>query len=374
MARHRTTHDGRRTPKGWDAGTRTAPHPHRAVVRLDTHAIRDKALKDHRKAERNLDRLKDQMKRYHEQDVPGFRTWMSGTFGRELTAQRELLQRIEDKRDFLLEVQHFVVLHDMSEVQAYRKVVWRRAHPTDAEEEDRKFAEEERTIYEEAARRREEDEDPFGDSDDERFDIPEEDQEDFSDFFEAMTGQRPPSDAFRKPRSGSTGDEKEVKALYRTIVRRLHPDRNGQMTDAVKDLWHAAQDAYQQHDINALYGILARCEEGEAGLGKHSPVSLIRRLTQQLKNAIRSANRDLRTAKRDVAWDFQNRSREPRFVHQIRHQVDGETRMLERDLAGLVSALSELEWRASRPERPARRRSPRPYRPTYQDLEFDLPF
>ena len=99
-----------------------------------------------------------------------------------------------------------------------------------------------------------------------------------------MTGIRPPGRASAKGPSGrSPEEERSSKALYRTIVRRLHPDHHGHMDETRRNLWHETQEAYRRRDLNALYSILARCDNGEAGLGAHSPVSLVLRLTRQLK-------------------------------------------------------------------------------------------
>lgn len=279
-----------------------------------------------------------------------------------------------------MEVEDFVCRYDTSEVEAYKKVLWRRSHPKEAEEEDRRLAEEEREILEGKTKNGGDNGEPFEDDfglddlfDDDEFDIPENERENFSDFFETMTGMRPPSTAFRKDKSDPLPAKKEIKALYRTIVLRLHPDRSGQMTEAMKDLWHETQDAYQRHDINALYAILARCENRESSLGKHSPVSLIRRLTQQLKKTIRSAKHEVNMAKREPAWDYQTRSREPDFTRQIKFEIDEMTRQLLGELDNLVSALSDLDWRASKPTKSSRQR-PRSDRRRHRDIGLDLPF
>ena len=85
MKRRRSSYDpGRYATRGRAApvaGTRIVPSKRRDLIRLDTHAIRHKALGAYHKAERDLDTLKSQLKRYHAQDVPGFRAWMHRTFG-----------------------------------------------------------------------------------------------------------------------------------------------------------------------------------------------------------------------------------------------------------------------------------------------------
>lgn len=51
-------------------------------------------------------------------------------------------------------------------------------------------------------------------------------------------------------------ETKELKAIYYTIVKRLHPDINPSVTDADKELFIKAQAAYELLDLNTLRMIL----------------------------------------------------------------------------------------------------------------------
>ena len=342
------------------------------VVRLDTRAIRQKALGDYRQAEQKLEQLKKQVQRYHEHDVPGFRAWMHHACGRLLARQRELLNAIEEKRGLLMEIEAWADVHDLSFAAAYRKVLWRRAHPREAEEEDRQMAAK-------AAKgdgRNPEDwsedddwDDPFTEDD---FGSPDDAWDAFADMFERMTGKRPPSRAGRGGRQVETPDQKSAKELYRTIVRRLHPDHHGHMNEARKSLWHEAQEAYRAQDVNALYSILARCDEGAGGIGDHTPVSVIRRLILQFKKTMRSVGQDIRRAKSDQAWDFETRVRDPRFVRRIRVELEDTIREAEWHLESLTDTLTSLDRAAARPASP--RKPGRARRPPFPDLEPELPF
>ena len=92
-------------------------------MRLDTHAIRHKSLKDYRKAEQSLEQLKSELKRFREQDTPGFKAWLHQTFGTLLTRQREVAQAIVDKQNLLLEIEDIADRYRLSDVAAYRKVM-----------------------------------------------------------------------------------------------------------------------------------------------------------------------------------------------------------------------------------------------------------
>ena len=315
-----------------------------ALICLNTNKIRDKALKDYQKAERELERHKAQLKRYHEEDVPGFRAWVHQHFGNLLTRQRELVQALDENRNTIFEIQALAGRYHLSEGAAYKKLLWRRAHPLEAEEEDR--------LWEEAMeRKRKKHPDPafddWSDDDDDFDDIFEDARAGFNDYFEEMTGIRPP----HRQSGDSEAEGKTAKELYRTIVRRLHPDHHGQMSEARKVLWHEAQAAYRRKDAGALYNILARCDGGEAGLGAHSAVSLIQNLTRQLKHTLRTTKSEIKQVKHDPAWDFKTRIEDPRFGNRIRRDLEAENADAEWNLRSVENLLKQLDREASRHSR-----------------------
>jgi hypothetical protein len=314
------------------------------LIRLNTRSLRKKALLAHIKAEKALAKLKEQLKRYHEKDVPGFRSWVHRTFGHLLTCQRELQHALEEKRTLVYEIQAIADRYGLSEVAAYQKVLWRRAHPDEAQEEDRQF--EEAELKRKEAHRKGGHpalEDLFDDDFD---NWPDDEWSEGDDFCENPTvhGMEPHAD---RPHP----DQKSVKDLYRTIVRQLHPDRHGEMTEARKALWHEAQDAYRRHDVNALHSVLARCDTGEAGLGEHTPVSLIQRLTRQLKSAAQATKHEMRNRRRDVAWDYETRIRNPRFIQDVRSDLQGMVESLQWSLNEIDRELEYLNRLAARTKR-----------------------
>ena len=379
MRKRRTAYGTRQrfeSPHGTAAPRKpVARNPRKDLIRLDTHSIRRKALQTHQRAELSLSKLKDQLKRYHEKDVPGFRSWVHRTFGHLLTRQRELERMIEEKRILIFEIQAMASRYGLSDLAAYRKVLWRRAHPEEAQAEDRQFEEAER-LRQESRADREASSGIFGDDDpesDERFDdegFEDEPDDEWNELFETMTGIRLPSRDPDRPHP----DQKSVKELYRTIVRRLHPDHHGHMTDDRKALWHETQDAYRRHDLNALHSILARCGDGEAGLGDHSPVSLIHRLTQQLKAATQSVKREIRGMKRDVAWSYETRINNPRFVRQVEEDLEDIVGNLQWNLTDIERELTRLDRLAARQAQQGRPPKQKPTRPPRVAGQDELPF
>lgn len=352
----------------------------RDIIPLNTSTIRNKALKDYEKTERDLEKLRADLKRYHEKDIPGFRSWFHDRFGRELTRFREVQAEADVLRSKLSETYDLAERLNLSLGEAYVKMLWRREHPQEAEEEDRRLEEAERARAE--ARRQKAEErgeggddgwDPFDDLDefDEEF-SDEEEEKAFQQFFEEMTGARRPA---RHARGAVNGEAaRSAKEVYRTIVRLLHPDHHGQMTPVQRELWHEAQTAYRKGDVNALYRVLARCDSGAAGVGKHTAVSVIRALVSQMKASVREARAEIRGVKRDPAWDYARRIEDIRYVRQLGDSVLADIHMAREDLRNLTETLADLEELARRESRPRSRGRQQKRRRPMEDEDFDLPF
>ena len=313
----------------------------KALLRLDTRAIRKKALLAHRKAERALEKLHTELKQYHEHDVPGFRAWMHRSFGDLLTRQRDYEKAIAEKMALIDELKEIAERFGFSLPQAYLKVMWRHAHPAEAEAEDR---EQEQAQRQEQART---DHPSPAAGENETSDAASAGDDELEAWLEEMLASHKPRNETPPP------DQQTAQELYRRIVRQLHPDHHGQLSEARAALWHEAQAAYRRHDLNVLHSILARCEDGAVALGDHTPVSLILRMTKQLAGAARSSRTEIRHAKRDVAWHFDDRVDDRRYMRAIQQELLDVLDQAQWMLDDLNRDLAELE-------RAARRQAPQP--------------
>ena len=118
------------------AGKRPAPPPpppppsdSRAVIPIDGDPIRKKARKDYEKARRELDKARLQIEQYHTQDRPAFARWLNANFGKFLTEIRELSRQAHEKHRLLSEISDYIWSHNVSEVEAYLAVMFRRENP-----------------------------------------------------------------------------------------------------------------------------------------------------------------------------------------------------------------------------------------------------
>ena len=97
----------------------------------------------------------------------------------------------------------------------------------------------------------------------------------------------PPVDEF----AGMSFKQK-VKELYRRIVKKLHPDMNPDVTERQKELWHKAQKAYGESDLETLEDIYDEINRVDADTipetedGREKLLLMIERLERQLKELV----------------------------------------------------------------------------------------
>jgi hypothetical protein len=134
-----------------------------------------------------------------------------------------------------------------------------------------------------------------------------------------------------------------VKALYRRLVRRLHPDLRADGSATVSMLWHEVQEAYAASDV-ARMEILLALSDIEAQRTHDQSISQMQLVLADLDRSLRALEKNLEEAEGEDAWDFARIGPTP----ELRLRVE---RQLQRDLAARTRRLELLtrtlaEWAA----------------------------
>ena len=310
----------------------------RAIVPIDGAAVRSKAKKAYEKTRRDLDRARLELDRFQTMDQPEFQKWINRTFGPLLTEVRETNQKLEEKRQLIFEIESESYALGISFQQAYRRVMDRRENPVKpAPEPNSEFG-----------GSRPSEEQGYGESgpgSDEAFEAEwSELEDDFESFFE---------EAFGIPRSGSrhrrhpeTAPNKDpaalrVKTLYRSVVRRLHPDVQSEMSSQKMEWWHQAQAAYEKNDAEQLEMILNLCEIEDLGTTSQTSVSILIRITNQFRSTLRSIKREISKFRRDPAWNFSINPNPERLKSKIESDLREELFNVQCVLESIESQIAE---------------------------------
>ena len=81
----------------------------------------------------------------------------------------------------------------------------------------------------------------------------------------------------------SDEEEDEIKKLYRKIVKKLHPDLNPKMTDAERELFYHAAQAYEKGNLNAIRMIFQIVDNGDMEEDFSSSIEELRKEEQRLQ-------------------------------------------------------------------------------------------
>ena len=209
------------------------------------------------------------------------------------------------------------------------------------------------------------DEDPengFGEECEEAF------EKGFDEFLRDLLGESGFGSLVEAPRENL---KRDVKELYRKIVRCLHPDRDADTNPRRLALWHEAQQAYKHHDLATLERILSDCELLEPASARIAPVSSIRSGIEQFKRGLRTLRSRIRIAKREPEWGFLswNETRKKRELEAIRKAIHREFCVLSVEAGRLRQEFDRLRHPAA--PRKDRKRAPTPFiDPQQADFEF----
>ncbi len=279
-------------------------NPCRALVTLDQEPIKRDALEKCRLAMNRLEEARSEWIRYENEDRPAFERWYRDRLG-ELTAKVEREESIVRQHAELIEEVEFEYHYrGGSHRAAYRRVMADREH-RDREDGDADDADEDFDFDEDD----DEDDafdaffrDVFGCEDDEA-------EEMFREFTGRTGGTANDHATARKAASSARSLEEgsrltRLKDRFRLLARKLHPDVQGEITARKNELWHEAQEAYQEGNLEHLDTLLALCEVEEDRVTEATGITLLEKVGRKFRDSLKEVRRRLREARRDPAWRF----------------------------------------------------------------------
>jgi hypothetical protein len=354
-----------------------------ALLVIDERPIRVAALKAYRRAEKQVGRARGKLGAFDTVDRPAFVRWEAQVFGPLMTELRQVTADLQEKNHLLALIKEERFWANCSRLEAYRRVMEARNNPSPPPTGE--------SFDQSIPRPR-----VFGASDlPPGFDIDQFDglsnrdkariyelYEEAALMFEMVHGLEAPQFedllAQERARRGSTNSQEpppvefhvspapppsqgadwdRIKELYRTLVRRLHPDMGGANTSRERDLWQQVQDAYQARDLEWLESIAGRLEAVHQG-GSNLSIQILRRMTGELLRALHGLRTQVTKLRRHPGWKFHDRTMALAKFEARRRQT------LERQLATqrlrLQKAKDTLDKLADQLTRKRDRKSMRP--------------
>jgi hypothetical protein len=208
----------------------------RAIVRVDGTRIRKKIKKDYEKALRDLTNSRQKLDQFHQADLPQFTRWLNTNFGALLTELRGLNQQMAADEQLIIQVENETMFSRCSDARAYQRVLERQENPEPPPapptgNNGREGDQNSRSARPESG----------------NFDGAEDPVE---DFFKKLFEEFGPEEGRRDKTGLGAGEPTKsagpahtsarLKELYRSVVRRLHPDTQREMTAQKTEWWHQA--------------------------------------------------------------------------------------------------------------------------------------
>ncbi len=280
------------------------------------------------------------MNRHEQEDRPAFERWYQDRFGQLVSTLRREEALVHEYGELIEAVQFEYHYRGGSYRAAYRRVMDRRESGEPEEETRSEGDAAEDGQADEAEAFKSFFRDVFG--------CDNEEAEDLFREFTGQKGQEREQASARKPGVDAESEEEEslltrIKDRFRLLARKLHPDVQGETCDRKKELWHEAQEAYREGNLERLDTLLAVCEVEEDRVTEATGLSLLEKVRGKFRASLRALNTKLREAKKDPAWKFSRSETNGRFEARIRRDIEyrlEHTRDEREEMEALIG-----EWR-----------------------------
>ena len=323
------------------------------IVLVDQEPLREAAAAGCTCAMARLEHARVGWHRFERKDKPAFVRWRAREFGALLSTAREVEVQIRDSQALVHEVEMEMRRGFKDAHSAYQRVMFRRANPSAATEEEtdaprngrggsRKLSDfEKEALFQEWVQR------SLWTNPDKM------DDEAYSTTFEAFKSHmfRSPLEEPRprntyqpawkaritleKDEDATAPVDARVKELYRILVRRLHPDLRADASAAASALWHEVQEAYTASDVARMEILLALSDIESNNMGTQTSIGQMREVLAELERALRALEKSLLEAEGEDAWNFAQTG--PNSDLRLRVQ-----RQLKSDLAARTMRLDVL--------------------------------
>jgi hypothetical protein len=288
------------TKKNTRKSQRAARSTVRALIPLDTEKIRRSELGKFKRSRTTNASLTAQLNEFEKEDVPAFQQWMRSHCGDVRDKINAAYHQCSTLQHTLLLAEELFDFYypDRSIKECADAAVYYAENTGKTPAGFSDFFEPEQ--YDEN--------NPFDDSEEE------DDPEEARGFFESLMDDLDDDfdgfdpDSYGTPRSGEAlhKEKTTVKKLYRSIIRKLHPDRAGSSTPEQQELWHTAKKAYEWHDIETLKHIDAHCDLLNKNMIRFASISSIQSGITFYKNSNTKIRRAIRQMKAQPEWGFRS--------------------------------------------------------------------
>ena len=134
----------------------------------------------------------------------------------------------------------------------------------------------------------------------------------------------------------SDDETKEIKKVYKSIVKRLHPDLHPSLSEPQKELFYRATEAYEHGDLAALKLIDAMVDSGETEEALPSSAASLEKEVKRLEDLIEGVQKAIEAMKSTPPYTW-------RIYLEDEEKKAEKLSQLKRDLANFETAIRTQE-------------------------------
>ena len=136
-------------------------------------------------------------------------------------------------------------------------------------------------------------------------------------------------------------EARELRDLYRALVKRLHPDLNADLTDAERHLWHRVQQAYDRADIEELRALALVQPSSASGAGP-SALEQLASERDALESHITRLLAEIAAIESQPPFTMRKQLADSEWINSTRKAIDDECILLEAQRTDLETHVDQI--------------------------------
>lgn len=141
----------------------------------------------------------------------------------------------------------------------------------------------------------------------------------------------------------SSEDYTELRKLYRTLAKKLHPDVNPDQSEHARNLWLQVQSAYEQSDLKQLQALNLLADEIPANYDLPNSLDILVKRREDFKDQIKLMLQKLSELKLMPVFQWEQVLRDPKLVYNEQQAISEQITQAQKQRTVLSAVLDQMK-------------------------------